>query len=414
MDTLQKMFESALVERSRKAMIDRTIQIIERKAKKREVSLSKFQKLRLRKLLLSESFTSTTLRFRGKPKSVSQSITFTKKDAQQVERYSSSFLSNLQGIIEKVSEPQAHLLLGTLRKSWPSQRARDRGLIKGFERRLIASWKVPLDLLEMHVHIALELGTGFNEQHRQAAKLKRPLLIEALNRLHARSCQVATEVLVLLRCGFSDGAMARWRTLHEIAVTALFIKKHGEKMASRYLCYEAIESYKGARQYQRYCRRLGYESFSHAEMKEIEDARSRAINEFGKSFGENYGWAASVLKNSNPTFAQIEESIGLNHLRPYYKMASQNVHADPKGVICRLGLNGERFLLAGPSNMGLVEPGHSTAISLLQVTSCLLLLQSTLDNIVITKVMMILSDEIGTAFLKVHEEIEAREKLRPK
>jgi len=74
----------------------------------------------------------------------------------------------------------------------------------------------------------------------------------------------------------------------------------------------------------------------------MEEARSNAINEFGKSFGVNYGWAASVLKFNN-TFAQIEESIGLNHLRPYYKMASQNVHADPKGVIYRLGLNGERF-----------------------------------------------------------------------
>ena len=256
-----------------------------------------------------------------------------------------------------------------------------------------------------------ELGTGFNEQHRQAAKLKRPPLIEVLTRLHARSCQVAAEVLVLLKSGFSDGAMARWRTLHEIAVTALFIKKHGEKMAKRYLCYEAIESYKGALQYQRYCRRLGHESLSHAEMKIIEDARSNAINEFGKSFGANYGWAASVLKNFDHTFAQIEENVELNHLRPYYyKMATQNVHADPKGAIYRLGLNGERFLLTGPSNMGLVEPGHSTAISLLQVTSCLLLLQPTLDNIVLAKVMMILSDEIGIAFLKVHKEIEAREK----
>lgn len=415
MDTLQKMFESALVERSKKAMIDRTIQIVERKVKRRGVSLTKSQKFRLRKLLLSERFSSMALRFRGKPKSFSQPITFTKKDVQQVERYSRSLFSNLQGIIEEVSAPQAHLLLDTLRKSWPSQRARDRGFIKGFERRLIASWKTPLDLLEMHVHIALELGTGFNEQHRQVAKLKKPLLIEVLNRLHARSCQVAAEVLVLLKCGFSDGAMARWRTLHEIAVTSLFIRKHGEKMARRYLCYEAIESYKGAQQYQRYCRRLGHESFSQAEMKEIEDARSGAINEFGKSFGENYGWAASVLKHSNPTFAQIEENIGLNHLRPYYKMASQNVHADPKGAIFRLGLNGERFLLAGPSNMGLVEPGHSTAISLLQVTSCLLFLQSTLDNVVLVKVMMILSDEIGTAFSKAHEKIEAREKkLRPK
>ena len=273
----------------------------------------------------------------------------------------------------------------------------------------MASWKVPLDLLEMHVHIALELGTGFNEQHLKAVKLKRPLLIEVLTRLHARACQVASEILILLKSGFSDGAMARWRTLHEIAVTALFIKKHGEKMAKSYLCYEAIESYKAALQYQKYCKRLGYESFSPDEMKAMEDASSNAINEFSKSFGANYGWAASVLKNFNRSFAQIEENIGLHHLRPYYKMASQNVHADPTGVIYRLGLNGERFLLAGPSNMGLADPGHSTAISLLQVTSCLLLLQPTLDNIVLAKVMMILSDEIGIAFLRAHKEIEARE-----
>ena len=124
MDTLQKMFESALVKRSKKAMIDRTIQIVERKVKRRGVSLTKSQKFRLQKLLLSERFSSMTLRFRGKPKSFSQPITFTKKDVRQVERYSRSLFSNLQGIIEEVSAPQAHLLLDTLRKSWPSQSAR--------------------------------------------------------------------------------------------------------------------------------------------------------------------------------------------------------------------------------------------------------------------------------------------------
>ena len=109
MDTFQKMFESALVEQSKKAMIDRAIQIIERKAKKTGASLTKFQKLRLRKLLLSDKCSSTTLRFRGKPKSFSQPITFTKKDVRQVERYSRSLFSSLQGIIEEVSAPQAHI-----------------------------------------------------------------------------------------------------------------------------------------------------------------------------------------------------------------------------------------------------------------------------------------------------------------
>jgi len=414
MDTLQKLFEAALLKQSKKAMIGRIIQLLERKVKRRGVSLTRFQKIRLRKLLSSENFSSTTLRFRGKPVSAPRSINFTKKDSQEVERYYRSYLRNLQVIVEEVSKPQAHLLLCALRRSWPSQKTKTRRLIKGFERRLLASWKVPLDLLELHVNIALELGTGFNEQHQKAVKLKRPLLIEVLTRLHARACQVASEILTLLKSGFSDGAMARWRTLHEIAVTALFIEKHGEKMAKSYLCYEAIESYKGALQYQKYCKRLGYESFSPVEMKTMADARSNAINEFSKSFGETYGWAASVLKNFNRSFAQIEENIGLNHLRPYYKMASQNIHADPTGVNHRLGLNGERFLLAGPSNMGLADPGHSTAISLLQVTSCLLLLQPTLDNIVLAKVMMSLSDEIGIAFLRAHKEIEAREQHRSK
>jgi hypothetical protein len=180
-------------------------------------------------------------------------------------------------------------------------------------------------------------------------------------------------------------------------------------MARRYLAYDAVESYKGATQYQKYCRALGYEPFSSAEMKAIEIARSEAITQFGAPFGKNYGWAASAFKKPQHTFAQIEESIGLDHLRPFYKMASQNVHADPKGVLQSLGLTRPDVLLAGPSNIGLADPGHSAAISLMQITACLILLQPTLDHIVMAKVMMTLSDEIGTAFFKVHKEIETRE-----
>lgn len=44
MNTLQKMFESVLLERGKKAMIDRAIQLIERKVKRAGASLTKSQK----------------------------------------------------------------------------------------------------------------------------------------------------------------------------------------------------------------------------------------------------------------------------------------------------------------------------------------------------------------------------------
>ena len=45
-----------------------------------------------------------------------------------------------------------------------------------------------------------------------------------------RACQVTDEIICLLENGFADGAMARWRTLHEIAVVAVVISQHGENL----------------------------------------------------------------------------------------------------------------------------------------------------------------------------------------
>ena len=64
-------------------------------------------------------------------------------------------------------------------------------------------------------------------------------------------------------------------------------------------------------------------------------------------------------------------------------------------------------LLAGPSNFGLADAGHATAISLNQVTQTLLETRSTLDYAVISKILVTMVDEIGEAFLEVHRHIEA-------
>jgi hypothetical protein len=103
-------------------------------------------------------------------------------------------------------------------------------------------------------------------------------------------------------------------------------------------------------------------------------------------------------------------------MRPYYKLASHNVHAEPKGAFFRLGLiNQSEVLLAGPSNFGLADPGQNTALSLTFITSALVQLDPTVDAMVALKVALAISDELGQLFVEVQKQIERdeRERLAP-
>jgi hypothetical protein len=88
-------------------------------------------------------------------------------------------------------------------------------------------------------------------------------------------------------------------------------------------------------------------------------------------------------------------------------MASHNVHANPKGVFFKLGLyqEGQDILLAGPSNIGLADPGQGTALSLAQITSTLLCLETNIDTLVICDILMTLVDEIGKEFVSVQKHL---------
>ena len=129
------------------------------------------------------------------------------------------------------------------------------------------------------------------------------------------------------------------------------------------------------------------------------------VRRFGKSYGGNYGWAADALKLSKPSFAEVEKAAGLDNLRPYYRMASHNIHANPKGVFVKLGLAGigTDLLLAGPSQRGLADPGHGAAISISQATTALLTSQPNLDRLVVCDVLQRLQQKVGAAFMATHE-----------
>ena len=112
------------------------------------------------------------------------------------------------------------------------------------------------------------------------------------------------------------------------------------------------------------------------------------ISRFGSPYRNNYGWAAEVLSTDDPNFSQIERNSGLDHLRPYYKLASHNVHANPKGIMFKMGLlgNSQDILLAGPSNFGFTDPAQGTVYSLGLITITLVTMKPTIDNLIISNI----------------------------
>ena len=320
--------------------------------------------------------------------------------------------SNVTGMMPGLSDEIAHLILAHVKKDSDSGLRRHRKDREGFEKRLYERWKCPLDLLDLTIAVTTEAGDEFNRRFRNNAVASGDAVFEALTRLHARACQVSGEVLALLHAGFADGAHARWRSLHEMAIVADLIHTHGQELAERYLLHETVQQYKLACEYQESFARLNVEPLSKEDIDSLKLQYEMLIAKFGDEFKNDYGWASSAIGRGRPTMRDIEQHVQLDHMRPYYRMASDNVHPNAHGGYFRLGLHSSQqdmTLLAGPSNVGLADPGHSTAISLLQVTTNLLATESEIDCVVTMKILAELTDEVGAAFLKVHEELEGSE-----
>ncbi len=281
-----------------------------------------------------------------------------------------------------------------------------------FVRRLQLTWAEPFKLFDIHVALCQEIGEMRNDWLRRRRRRAKDLaVVDVVTRLHGRAAQVAGEVQALLRNGFADGAMSRWRTMHELTVTAMLIAERGPDLAQRYVAHLDADSIKAARQYQRFAAILQCRPISAREQKRLNALAVDLERKFGKPFLNDYGWAAGALKNANPSFASIEAAVDLDHLRPYFKLASNAVHAGAKGTFFRLGVMGDQDgILAGASNVGLQEAGRLTALSLAQITTVLLLIHPNTDSIVWSRVLGNLSSKVELQFVKVQRRIERVER----
>jgi len=330
-------------------------------------------------------------------------------DEADLQLFRDDFSSAMSEEYPNVVDKTARLILNKIQQDAAVTIKDNQKARKKFEARLRKRWKEPFDLLELFVLLALEAGAEFNEEYRALAAKDNDLVFDVLTRLHARGCQVASEVLTLIKAGFADGAHSRWRTLHELAVVAIFVAKHGREIAEQYLDHEFVEAHKAANQHERYREAIGYEAFPPEELAAIQTAYEEALNRYGSNFRHAYGWASSTLNKISPTFSDIERDVELEKWRPYYKMASHNVHAGAKGITFRLGLLGghQPVLLAGSTNTGFTDPAQGTAISLMQISVTLLLTRPNLDVFVRCEMLKTIQDEIGDEFLKIQQSIEA-------
>ncbi len=316
-----------------------------------------------------------------------------------------------------IVESGAQLLNGL--KAHASEMLADRRKIRrGFQRRQREKWSKPLDLLLMLMEAATEAGEEYNATLQSSPGTEEDFVFDALRRLHARGCLLTSEILWLMEGGYASGAMARWRTLHEMAVVGYFVKEHGQDAAERYLLHHEADAYRAAVQMNENATLLGCEPFTDQEVRQFLARRDALCQRFGESYKDDWGWAAEVLKPKRASFAEIEKAVSLGHYRPYFKLASHSNHAGSKGMWFDLGnsLNppGSEVMLAGPSDAGLADPGMCTAISLLQLTTNLILYRNPkLTALIVAESLNQLTIEIKDAFVTAQDElIEMAEKMQ--
>ncbi len=298
----------------------------------------------------------------------------------------------------------------SLRAAAPGMLAEHRAIRAGFEKRLADLWGPGLDALETVIVAAFEAGENVAKRERMEGDDPQ---VEALVLIHARACLVASEILSLLRSGHASGALGRWRTLHELAVVALFLHDKDRRTAELYLVHAELLNSRRLGAYQQHAETLGEVPFTPDEVAAIEARRAEILADVAnrKVFESSWGWAAEALANPSPNFipkfTDIQSAVDLDRWRPWVAAAHLPVHAGAAGSMFDIGRDGP-LLLAGPSNAGLGIPGHNAAISLQLATVALLMHQPSATDQIFALAINRLVDDVGEAFARCETEYERR------
>lgn len=334
-------------------------------------------------------------------------LQFTAEDGDELEARVKRLIDGLPDIIRKITDGTSSSMYKRMLADWNIEGAIQQSQVEAFRDNLEDRWGEGLDLLRMLLTCCREVGGKAHKRHRRSKSKQRIFRRFVLTRLHVRACQVTDEIITLLENGFADGAMARWRTLHELAVVATVIADGDEKLAERYVNHDFVDVKRQADDYQRVQVPMGHPPISARELRKINTQYEAALERYGQTFASPYGWAAEKLNSKRPTFDNLQEEAGRGSMSSLYKMASYNVHAGARSMFHRLATMGdEDLLLSGRSNAGLVEPARNTAHSLMLITGFMEDGRPSLERNAEINAILHIRDAVSPAFDKANRKLQ--------
>lgn len=305
------------------------------------------------------------------------------KDIEVVTHEVTDFANNF---IKNISESMSPIIFENLIKDMPMTLEEERFERKEFENRLENTWKEGFDYLEALIILTVELSTALLEEENKNNELYKK--VDFLIKIHSKAIVISKEILILLKSGFVDGAMARWRSLHEANIIFHVVSStynNDEKLFSeikqRYLDYSKVD------EYQRFVPNTKIES-DVKRKRHIDNEYKKIRKKYGNNFSKPNGWAYPLFSKEKEkiTFWDLEKLANYESTNIYYKEANHHVHISSVGINESLGFipfyDNSTTYLYGPSNYGLSKPGQLASISLLQITTKLMVLEPNIDKLI--------------------------------
>ncbi|GAB6844918.1 hypothetical protein HNR00_000082 [Methylorubrum rhodinum] len=205
---------------------------------------------------------------------------------------------------------------------------------------------------------------------------------EAIGSIITRSLLVYREILALCEAGFPDGAVARWRTLYELYIVFLSIRKMGGKAYELFLVSEQMQKFRYQESLER---QIGNSSKKfEALRKEIESLRRT----YGIAITEDYGWATICLNKKRVNLRDLEIFVGHELQRAEVKFVSKFIHAghlSPDQFLAFPDWAGSLSPIVGPSPYGIQYPINEAARTLTLLALEIAGIKYTMDTIILSK-----------------------------
>lgn len=183
-----------------------------------------------------------------------------------------------------------------------------------------------MDWFEYGIHILQCASVYFADETTSLPPACEPQT-EALSKLSLSAMRVCGEIGVLLRAGFCEGALARWRTLDEIGIVASLLGNEIPDIASKFLDHRKIKIYELIK---------NHKKLSSSEGRVFEELKSDVAllkSNYGEEYTGGYGWARTTVKKHLPNFKgpvkmeHLKQCVGLEGWEFDYRRASHKIHA---------------------------------------------------------------------------------------